>query len=45
MGVNSQISDVTRTLLHLNVCEKISFDTSVKWIVEEFDLSHYKASL
>ena len=23
-------------LLHLNICKKISFDTSVKWIVEEF---------
>ena len=47
-GVNPQLSEVTWTLLHLNICKKISFDTSVKWIVEEFvefDLSNYKASL
>ena len=35
-GVNPQLSEVTWTLLHLNICKKISFDTSVKWIVEEF---------
>ena len=35
-GGNPQLSEVTWTLLHLNICKKISFDTSVKWIVEEF---------
>ena len=36
-GLNPQLSeDVTWTLLHLSICKKISFDTSVKWIVEEF---------
>ena len=35
-GVIQQLSEVTWTLLHLNICKKISFDTSVKWIVEEF---------
>ena len=35
-GVNPQLSEVTWTLLHLNICKKISFDTSVNWIVEEF---------
>ena len=35
-GVNPQLSEVMWTLLHLNICKKISFHTSVKWIVEEF---------
>ena len=35
-GVNPQLSEVTWTLLHLNICKKKSFDTSVKLIVEEF---------
>ena len=35
-GVNPQLSEVTWTLLHLNICKKISFDTSARWIVEEF---------